>query len=217
MIAIIIFVIVGFCTVIFVKDKSENYFVAGRSLPLWVVAATLASQSLDSNAILGNVDLSYKYHFYDGAVLPIGLGLSLILNGLFLAAKINNDGALTLPDVFSKRYGKVVEIMVSICTIISFLCLLAGNLVGMGAILSYVLGISQAGAIWVSIWSILLLLKNALITIIFNFLNSIFLWFRCLQRLYSYILLQGAFSPLHTLMYCRQPLGGLDVYLWHFT
>jgi len=150
MVAIAIFVLVGFSTVYFVKDKSVNYFVAGRSLPLWVIIATLASQSLDSNAILGNVDLSYKYHFWDGAVLPIGLGLSLILNGLFLAGKINNDGALTLPDVFAKRYGKMVELLVSLCTIISFLCLLAGNLVGMGAIISYVLGISQAAAIWVS-------------------------------------------------------------------
>ena len=156
MVAIAIFVLVGFSTVYFVKDKSVNYFVAGRSLPLWVIIATLASQSLDSNAILGNVDLSYKYHFWDGAVLPIGLGLSLILNGLFLAGKINNDGALTLPDVFAKRYGKVVELMVSLCTIISFLCLLAGNLVGMGAIISYILGISQAAAIWISASLVLL-------------------------------------------------------------
>jgi Na+/proline symporter len=151
MCAIALFVAVGFATVFFIKGKSENYFVAGRSLPLWAITATLASQSLDSNAILGNVDLSYKYHFYDGAVLPFGLGLSLILNGLFLAAKINRDNALTLPDVFAKRYGKLVELMASICTIISFLCLLAGNLVGMGTIISYVLGISQAAAIWVSI------------------------------------------------------------------
>jgi hypothetical protein len=149
-VAIVLFVLVGFSTVFFIKNKSENYFVAGRSLPLWVVVATLASQSIDSNALLGNADLSYKYHFYDGAVLPIGLGLSLVLNGVFLAAKINKDGALTLPDVFAKRYGKFVEILASICTIISFLCLLAGNLVGMGVIISYTLSISEAAAIWVS-------------------------------------------------------------------
>lgn len=151
--AIIVSVVVGLSSVYVVKGKSENYFVAGRKLPLFVVTATLGSQSLDSNAILGNADLSYKYHFFDGAVLPIGLGLSLILNGLFLARHINNDNALTLPDVFAKRYGKIVEILVSVCTIISFLCLLAGNLVGMGLIVSYVLSTSQALAIWVSIYS----------------------------------------------------------------
>lgn len=35
-------------------------FILGRSLPLWVVAVTLAAQSVDSNALLGNVDLSYR-------------------------------------------------------------------------------------------------------------------------------------------------------------
>mmetsp|Transcript_4087 Transcript_4087/g.5876 ORF Transcript_4087/g.5876 Transcript_4087/m.5876 type:complete len:737 (+) Transcript_4087:428-2638(+) len=149
-VAIGVFVIVGFLTVFLIKGKNENYFVAGRSLPLWVIVATLASQAIDSNAILGNADLSYKYHFFDGAVLPIGLGLSLILNAVFFAQKINVDKALTLPDVFAKRYGKLVELLVSLCTITSFLCLLAGNLVGMGAILSYLLDISKANAIWIS-------------------------------------------------------------------
>ena len=54
--------------------------------------------------------LTQQYHFYDGAVIPIGLGLSLILNGIFLAAHINREvNILTLPDVHAKRYGKVVE------------------------------------------------------------------------------------------------------------
>lgn len=78
------------------------------------------------------------------------------MNGLFLASKINEDNVLTLPDIFAKRYGKVVEVMCSISTIISFLCLLAGNLVGLGAILSYLLGISEAGAIFLSAALVLL-------------------------------------------------------------
>eukprot|EP00980_Cylindrotheca_fusiformis_P020078 scaffold7161_cov133-Cylindrotheca_fusiformis.AAC.1 len=153
---IAITVLVGFATVLCVKGKSENYFVAGRTLPLWVVTATLASQSLDSNAILGNVDLSYKYHFFDGAVLPIGLGLSLFLNAIFLAKHINHDGALTLPDVYARRYGKVVEVMVAICTITSFLCLLGGNLVGLGTVINYLLDFGQHEAIWLSAALVLL-------------------------------------------------------------
>ena len=121
---------IGLLTIFFVKGKAENFFVAGRSLPIWVVIPTLAAQSLDSNALLGNVDLSYKFHFWDGAVLPVGLGLSLILNGIFLARHVNNDNVLTLPDIYAKRYGKTVEILISCVTITSFLFLLAGNLVG---------------------------------------------------------------------------------------
>eukprot|EP00804_Cyclotella_cryptica_P024232 CCRYP_013270-RA/>CCRYP_013270-RA protein AED:0.19 eAED:0.18 QI:0/0/0/0.88/1/1/9/0/664 len=154
--SIALYELVGVACFFFIKGKSENFFVAGRTLPVWIVTATLAASAIDSNAILGTAMLSYKYSFWDGAVLPIGLGLSLILNALFFARKINVDRALTLPDVYAKRYGKVVEIMISICTIISFICLLAGNLVGMGTIISYCLSISKKGAIWLSaslIWS----------------------------------------------------------------
>lgn len=143
--------VVGFATLFLVHGEAENFFVAGRSLPLWIVSMTLGAQSIDSNAILGNADLSYKYHFFDGAVLPIGLGLSLILNGLFLARHINAErNVLTLPDVFGKRYGKIVEVLVSIATIISFMMLLAGNLVGMGVILGYLWGLSTEQGIWIT-------------------------------------------------------------------
>ena len=127
---IVVSFLIGVATYFVVQGEAENYFVAGHSLPLWIVAMTLGAQSVDSNALLGNVDLSYKYQFFDGAVIPIGLGLSLILNGIFLAHKINGESALTLPDVLAKRYGKLVEVLVSLTTITSFLMLLAGNLVG---------------------------------------------------------------------------------------
>ncbi len=122
---------------------------------------TLGAQSVDSNSLLGNVDLSYKYSYYDGAVIPIGLGLSLLLNGIFLAHKINREQALTLPDVLASRYGKSVEFLVSLTTITSFLMLLAGNLVGMGVVTAYLWGIEEsagiwlaAGIVWVSITSV---------------------------------------------------------------
>ena len=143
--------LIGALTYFLVQGEAENYFVAGKSLPLWIVAMTLGAQSVDSNSLLGNVDLSYRFHFFDGAVIPIGLGLSLILNGLLLAGKINaEENVLTLPDVLAKRYGKVVEVMVGLVSITSFLMLLAGNLVGMGRISAYVWGINETVAIWVS-------------------------------------------------------------------
>ena len=64
--AIVIFFIIGVGTYYLIKGSAENFFVAGRSLPLVVLTMTLAAQSIDSNALLGNVDLSYKYSFWDG-------------------------------------------------------------------------------------------------------------------------------------------------------
>ena len=60
---VVLFCCIGIGTVYFVGGKAKNFFVAGRTLPLPVVILTLASQSIDSNALLGNADLSYKFAF----------------------------------------------------------------------------------------------------------------------------------------------------------
>jgi len=81
------------------------------------------------------------------------LALSLFLNSFFLARYVNDEGGrgcLTLPDILARRYGKVVEVIVSLTTICSFIMLLAGNLVGIGIIQSYVWGIDVAASIWLA-------------------------------------------------------------------
>lgn len=65
-IGIAISFVIGVCSYYFVQGSPENFFVAGRSLPLWVASITLAAQSIDSNALMGNVDLSYRFSFWDG-------------------------------------------------------------------------------------------------------------------------------------------------------
>jgi Na+/proline symporter len=135
---------------VLVRGKSANFFVAGRTLSLFLVTITLTGSAIDSNALLGNADGSYKFSYWDGAVLPLGLGLSLLLNGLFLAHHVNNEVVLTLPDIFARRYGPTVEVLISVATVVSFIMLLAGNLVGFGKICSYLWGTSSETAISVA-------------------------------------------------------------------
>jgi hypothetical protein len=65
-VSVVISFVVGMISYVCVRGQSENYFLAGRSLNLTIVAVTLAAASIDSNALLGNADLSYKYQFWDG-------------------------------------------------------------------------------------------------------------------------------------------------------
>ena len=76
-------------------------------------------------------------------VLPIGLGLSLILNGIFFAKPLNEMQLLTLPDLFARKFGPAIECLFSCLAIFSFLALLAGNLVGTGKILNFVFQIGD--------------------------------------------------------------------------
>lgn len=100
---IIVSALIGFATILKVGGEIKNFFVAGRSLPLFVVVATLGSQCFDSSSALGNLDLGYAYHWWDGGAFPIGLGISLILNGIFFAKPLNEMKVLTLPAATSMK------------------------------------------------------------------------------------------------------------------
>lgn len=150
-IAIALSFAIGIWTSTQIHGEAENYFIAGKSLPLWIVSMTLGAQAIESGGLLGNVDLSYRYHFFDGAMIPIGLGCSLLINACFFAGKLNAEpNVLTLPDVYAKKYGKVVEVLVSLICIVSFIMLLAANLSGLGQITGYLWGISVSAGIWMA-------------------------------------------------------------------
>ena len=82
--------------------------------------------------------------------MPIGLGLSLILNGIFFAKRLNEMRLLTLPDLFARTFGPLAECVFSLLGITSFICLLGGNLVGSGRIIGYIFGIDVIAGIWIT-------------------------------------------------------------------
>lgn len=130
-----------------IKGDSVNFLVAGRGLVLPLAAATLMAQSVDSNATLGNTDLSAAFGFWAGASLPVGLALCLFLTGLFYAKPLNRMGLITLPDFYRVKYGRLTEVVSSILMVLSFSFLLAGNLVAGGYLFQTFLGMSYFGGV----------------------------------------------------------------------
>ncbi len=146
-IGVLIVVSVGLMVAKKVDGDSTNFLVAGRSLALPLVAAGLMGQAVDSNATLGNTDLTYSLGFWAGASLPLGLGLCLLITGIFFAKPMNRMGLLSLPDFYRIKYGRGIELTSSVLMIFSFCILLAGNLVAGGFLFERFLGTSYAGGV----------------------------------------------------------------------
>jgi SSS family solute:Na+ symporter len=127
-----------------IDGDSVNYLVAGRRLGVPLVAVSLTAAAVDSNATVGNTDLTATFGFWSGASLAIGLAISLLLAGLFLAKPMNAMKLFTLGDYFRTRYDRKVEIIASVIMIFAFTILLAGNLVACGFLLERFAGIPYA-------------------------------------------------------------------------
>jgi len=132
---------IGLYTYTKVRGSSEQYTVAGKSMPFFVIGTALAAQAIDGNATLGNASLTFTTGFWAGAAIPIGLAASLFIVGRFLAAPLNAMNLMTLPEFFYRRYGRPAEGLASLLTIVCFIVLVAGNLSAVGWILSVVTGL----------------------------------------------------------------------------
>jgi SSS family solute:Na+ symporter len=141
-IGVLAVLVVGLAVARKVDGDSTNFLVAGRSLALPLSAAGLMGQAVDSNATLGNTDLSASFGFWAGVTLPLGLGICLLLTGIFFAARMNAMQLTTLPDFYRITYGRGVEVTASVLMIFSFCILLAGNLVAGGLLFEAFLGTS---------------------------------------------------------------------------
>ena len=139
-VSIVVVTLIGLYVARRVGGDSTNFLVGGRNLALPLVGAALMGQAVDTNATLGNTDLSSAFGFWAGAALPLGLGLCLLITGLFFAKPMNRMGLTTLPDYYRLRFGRPVEIMASILMMIAFAILVAGNLVAGGFLFEYFVG-----------------------------------------------------------------------------
>jgi SSS family solute:Na+ symporter len=148
--------IIGVLAVKFVKKSSKRYIVAGKSLPLFFIGTMLVSESVDGNASLGNVSLTFSNGFWSGAAIPLGLAICLVLTGVFFSRTFNRMNMITLADFYFRRYGNTTEIMSGTIMAISFIVLVAGNLGASGYILSVVLNIPLIYAMLISTAVVLL-------------------------------------------------------------
>src|SRR6187402_1505481 len=144
-------VLVGIVVARKVDGDSANYLVAGRRLGVPLVAASLMAAAVDSNATVGNTDLTSSFGFWAGASLALGLAICLLLTGIFLAKPMNRMKLFTLADFYRLRYGRGVEVASSVFMIFAFAILMAGNLVACGFLLERFLGIDYAVGVLVAI------------------------------------------------------------------
>ncbi|HZE77760.1 MAG TPA: sodium:solute symporter family protein [Nitrososphaeraceae archaeon] len=148
--------VIGVLAVKLVKKSSKRYIVAGKSLPLFFIGTMLVSESVDGNASLGNVSLTFTNGFWSGAAIPLGLSICLVLTGAFFGKIFNRMNMITLADFYFRRYGNTTEVMSGTIMAISFIVLVAGNLGASGYILSVVLSIPLIYAMLISTAVVLL-------------------------------------------------------------
>jgi SSS family transporter len=120
--------------------NSTDYAVAGRSLPMPIVIATVFATWFGSETVLG-IPARFAEQGLSGTVEdPFGASLCLIFVGLFFARKLYRMNLLTIGDYYKQRYNRTVEVIVSLCIVASYLGWVSAQITAMGLVFSVLTG-----------------------------------------------------------------------------
>lgn len=123
--------------------NTKDFAVAGRSLPLPVVTATVFATWFGAEAVFG-VSAQFVKDGLRGVVAdPFGSSLCLVIAGFFFATQLYKLNLLTVGDFYRMRYNRTVEVITSLCIVGSYLGWVAAQIKALGLIFNVV----TAGAV----------------------------------------------------------------------
>ncbi len=137
--------------------NTEDFAVAGHSLPLYMVITTSFATWFGAETVMG-----IPAKFVDGGLRevvedPFGASMCLVLVGAFFASRLYRMKLLTIGDFYRKRFGVPVEILCSIIIILSYLGWVGAQITALGLVFSILSGGAITPAVGMFIGTVLVL------------------------------------------------------------
>ena len=114
--------------------SAKDFAVAGRSLPLPVVTATVFATWFGAEAVFG-VSATFVKEGLTGVVAdPFGSSMCLIIAGILFSRYLYKLNILTLGDFYRMRYNRAAEVLTALCIVTSYLGWVAAQIKALGLI-----------------------------------------------------------------------------------
>ena len=119
-----------------------DYAVAGRVQGSFAVTMTLLATVVGASTTIGICDTVYSIGFPGIWWLAFG-AIGLILQSVFISGKVRATEADTLPDLAKITVGRGAELIIALIIVISWIGVIAGQLVAMNSLISFATGRSD--------------------------------------------------------------------------
>ncbi len=112
----------------------QDYYAAGRSLPIWIVTAMVFATWFGAETVLG-IPATFLEEDLGGLISdPFGASLCLVLFGLFFARRLYRMNLLTIGDYYRQRYDRRVELVTGIAIALSYLGWVSAQITALGLV-----------------------------------------------------------------------------------
>ncbi|CZT28244.1 sodium:solute symporter family protein [Pseudomonas cerasi] len=131
------------------SKTSEQYMVASRTMPAFVVGVLMMSEFIGAKSTVGTAQAAFESGFAASwSVTAAAIGFPLF--GLLMARKLYSSGEFTISGFIAKKYGTSTKLAVSIIMIYALLLVNVGNYVSGAAAIATVLKINLTTAAFIT-------------------------------------------------------------------
>jgi len=120
----------------------ENFYLAGRSLGPIILTATLCATVLGASSTMGMAGLGFNEGL-TGAWWMLSGVMGLMVLSIIFAKKVRETGCYTLPELAGVQYDPRVRIAASALILISWIGVIAAQIVASGKLLNTLFGHDQ--------------------------------------------------------------------------
>lgn len=114
-------------------SSSEGYFLAGRGLTGWVIAASLLLTNLSTEQMVGLNGQGYMFNM-SGMGYELGASLALIIVAFFFLPRYLKKGYATIPEFVGERYDGATKQFVNFLFLAGYVLILLPTVLYSGAI-----------------------------------------------------------------------------------
>jgi len=196
---------------------SDDFVIAGRSLPSFIVAGTLLATWMGGGTILGTAEFIYTYGPFAGLIYtlmePVGIFILILL-----AMRVRKMEKYTISGILRDRYGELSGVIASLAIILAYLGIVSYQLQGFGMILELSTGLSYKTSMIVGAIIVLTItLVGGLISVAYTDAMSAFLiTFGLLLSIpFAFLHVGGIDGMMSALPEAHHTLlGGLSPIMW---
>ncbi|MEZ4703534.1 MAG: sodium:solute symporter family protein [Rhodothermales bacterium] len=152
-----------------VVKTGEDFMVAGRTLPWYVLVGTLLATWLGNGSLFGGAGLGYRTGL-SGLWQNVGAWAGIVFV-YFIAKRIRNFGQVTVPDIFEARYGKISRVLATLITVVAYITIVSYQFKGGGRVLQIMTdGVVtvETGIIITAIFAILYTVLAGMLSVVYT-------------------------------------------------
>ena len=131
------------------EKTSEDYFLAGRGLGLWLIGFSLIASNISTEQLVGMAGQGFGREGMAVAGYEWFAAVTLVFSALFLLPKFLKCGIFTIPEFLEYRYNSASRMLMAIFMMIMYVAVTLPSILYSGALLlDTTFGMNLFQAVW---------------------------------------------------------------------